>query len=141
MDPPDPGIEPGLPVLPADYLLSEPPGKLKLNFNTVYTEITSDSTKERAQSCKTTTRFRCSCKPRLLPALLLLFSHYVMSISFETLWPVACSPPGFLSMGFSRQEYWSGLPFPRPRDLPNPEMEHWQAHSLLLSHQERPNWL
>ena len=25
-----------------------------------------------------------------------------------------------LSMGFSRQEYWSGLPFPSPRDLPNP---------------------
>ena len=29
-----------------------------------------------------------------------------------------CSPP--LSMGFSRQEYWSGLPCPPPGDLPNP---------------------
>ena len=28
-----------------------------------------------------------------------------------------------LSMGFSRQEYWSGLPFPPPGDLPNPGME------------------
>ena len=28
-----------------------------------------------------------------------------------------------LSMGFLRQEYWSGLPFPSPGDLPNPEME------------------
>ena len=28
-----------------------------------------------------------------------------------------------LSMGFSRQEYWSGLPFPTPGDLPNPEVE------------------
>jgi len=28
-----------------------------------------------------------------------------------------------LSMGFSRQEHWSGLPCPRPRDLPNPETE------------------
>ena len=27
-------------------------------------------------------------------------------------------------MGFSRQEYWSGLPFPSPGDLPNPGMEH-----------------
>ena len=27
------------------------------------------------------------------------------------------------SMGFSRQEYWSGLPFPSPGDLPNPEIE------------------
>ena len=28
-----------------------------------------------------------------------------------------------LSMGFSRQEYWNGLPFPSPRDLPNPGIE------------------
>ena len=34
---------------------------------------------------------------------------------------VACQAP--LSMGFSRQEYWSGLPCPPPRDLPNPGME------------------
>ena len=35
--------------------------------------------------------------------------------------PMHCSPPGsHLSMGFSRQEYWSGLPFPSPGDLPNP---------------------
>ena len=34
--------------------------------------------------------------------------------------PVDCSPPGSLSMGFSRQEYWSGLPCPPPGDLPNP---------------------
>ena len=35
---------------------------------------------------------------------------------------MACSPPGQapLSMGFSRQEYWSGLPCPPPGDLPNP---------------------
>ena len=31
-----------------------------------------------------------------------------------------CSPPGPLSMEFSRQEYWSGLPFPPSGDLPNP---------------------
>ena len=30
------------------------------------------------------------------------------------------SPPGSLSMEFSRQEYWSGLPFASPGDLPNP---------------------
>ena len=34
--------------------------------------------------------------------------------------PVDCSLPASLSMGFSRQEYWSGLPFPSPGDLPNP---------------------
>ena len=31
-----------------------------------------------------------------------------------------CSLPGSLSMGFSRQTYWSGLPFSPPEDLPNP---------------------
>ena len=36
-------------------------------------------------------------------------------------WTVACQAP--LSMRFSRQEYWSGLPFPSPGDLPNPGIE------------------
>ena len=40
---------------------------------------------------------------------------------FATLWTVACQAP--LSMGFSRQEYWSGLPFPSPGDLPDPGIE------------------
>ena len=31
-----------------------------------------------------------------------------------------CNPPGSLSMGFPRQEYWSGLPFPSPGWLPYP---------------------
>ena len=37
---------------------------------------------------------------------------------FVTPWTVAHQAP--LSVGFSRQEYWSGLPFPSPGDLPNP---------------------
>ena len=40
---------------------------------------------------------------------------------FVTPWTVACQPP--LSLGFSRQEYWNGLPFPSPGDLPNPRIE------------------
>ena len=40
---------------------------------------------------------------------------------FADLWTVAYQAPP--SMGFSRQEYWSGLPFPSPGDLPNPGME------------------
>ena len=40
---------------------------------------------------------------------------------FATLWTVAHHVPP--SMGFSRQEYWSGLPFPSPGDLPDPGME------------------
>ena len=41
-----------------------------------------------------------------------------MSDSFVTLWTEARQVP--LSMGFSRQEYWSGLPFPSPGDLSDP---------------------
>ena len=37
------------------------------------------------------------------------------------LWTVTCQAP--LTMGFSRQEYWSGLPFPSLGDLPNPGIE------------------
>ena len=40
---------------------------------------------------------------------------------FATPWTVAHQAP--LSMGFSRQEYWSGLPFPFPGDLPDPGIE------------------
>ena len=47
-----------------------------------------------------------------------LLSHVQL---FATLWTVAHQAP--LSMGFSRQEYWSGLPFPSPGDLPDPGIE------------------
>ena len=40
------------------------------------------------------------------------FSHVQLCV---TLWTVACQAP--MSMGFSRQEYWSGLPYPPPGDL------------------------
>ena len=40
---------------------------------------------------------------------------------FATPWTVACQTPP--SMEFSRQGYWSGLPFPSPGDLPHPEIE------------------
>ena len=40
---------------------------------------------------------------------------------FATQWTVAHQAP--LSTGFSRQEYWSGLPFPSPGDLPDPKIE------------------
>ena len=42
-------------------------------------------------------------------------------LTLETPWTVACQAP--LSMGFSRQEYWSGLPFPSPGYLPDPGIE------------------
>ena len=50
--------------------------------------------------------------------VLSLFSHAQL---FETQWTVACQAP--LSMGFSRQEYWSGLPCPSSGDLPKMGIE------------------
>ena len=47
-----------------------------------------------------------------------LLSHVQL---FVTPWTVACQAPP--SMGFSRQEYWSGLPFLSPEDLPDPGIE------------------
>ena len=57
-------------------------------------------------------------------------------------WTVAHQAP--LSMEFSRQEYWSGLLFPSPGDLPNPGIKPWspalQANSLLSEPQGKPLW-
>ena len=51
--------------------------------------------------------------------IMLLFTCSVLF--FVTWWTLACKAP--LSMGFSRQEYWSGLPCPPPGDLTNPGTE------------------
>ena len=74
--------------------------------------------------------------PTIFLLLLLLFSHVWL---FTIPWTVACQASLFI--GFSRQEYWSGLPFPSAGDLPNQGANllrlcllHGQADSLLLNH-------
>ena len=71
--------------------------------------------------CSVTKSCLTLCDPRL---------HYV-----------ACQAP--LSMGFPRQKYRNGLPFPSPENLPNLRSNlcllHWQVDSLLLSHQINPD--
>ena len=66
----------------------------------------------------------------------------VTSVMSDSCNPVDYSLPAPLSMGFSRQEYWSGLPCPPPRDLPDPGVEPvspaLQVDSLLLSHWVSP---
>ena len=52
---------------------------------------------------------------------LIVLSRFNCVQLFATLWTVARQAP--LPMGFSRQEYWSGLPFSSPRDLPDPRIE------------------
>ena len=63
----------------------------------------------------------------------LVHAKSLQSCPTAALWTVAHQAS--LSMGFSRQEYWSELPFPPPGDLPNPGIEllplRWQAGSLL----------
>ena len=75
-------------------------------------------------------------------------SHFVVVVQSlsrvqlsATPWIVACQTP--LSMDFPRQNYWSGLPFPSPGDLPDPGIQPtslaWQANSLPVGrHQGSP---
>ena len=73
------------------------------------------------------------------------FSHWVVSNSFATPRTITHQAP--LSMGFPWQDYWSGLPFPSPGDLPNPGIQAvcrqtpmLQVNSLLTELQENlPN--
>ena len=73
-------------------------------------------------------------KLRVGMSVLSRFTHVQL---FVTSWTVAHQAP--LSMRFSSQEYWNGLPFPSPWDLPGPGIEpkslcllHWQEGSLPL---------
>ena len=63
-------------------------------------------------------------------------------LTLVTPWTVACQAP--LSMGFSRQEYWSGLPCPSPEDLPDlgtePRSPTLEADSLLTEPIGKPQW-
>ena len=76
---------------------------------------------EKAQACT------LSCVPELCP----------------TLQPFGLQPARLLCLGFPRQEYWSGLLFPFPGDLPNsrinPAPPALQVDSLPLSHQGFPS--
>ena len=62
---------------------------------------------------------------------------------FVTPWTVAYQAT--LSMGFSRQEYWNGLPFPSPGDLPDPGIEsgvpHCRQKLYPLSHEGNPKYV
>ena len=76
---------------------------------------------------------------------MLLVNEWVKSLSrvrlFVTLWTVAHQAPP--SLGFSRQEYWSGLPFPSPGELPDPGIEPrspaLQADALTSEPPGKPN--
>ena len=70
----------------------------------------------------------CVCAPTARVRAVL--SHFSRTRFFVTPWAVALQAP--LSMGFSRQEDWSGLPGPPPGDLPHPGMASASLMSLAL---------
>ena len=57
----------------------------------------------------------------------------VMSSQVTLCDPMSCTPQSPLSMGFSRQEYWSRVPFPTPEDLPEPRIEPMSLASPALA--------
>ena len=73
-----------------------------------------------------------AAKDNVMQMYVCMLSHFSHVRLFVTPWTVARQIP--LSMGFSRQEYCSGLPFPSPRDIPDPKIKPWsltlQADSL-----------
>ena len=133
---PSPGVLPNLGIklrsstLQEDSLPAEPQGKPK------NTGVGSLSLLQRIFPTQELNWGLLHCRQTLYqlnyqgsPQVLIsyLFSTFVHAKSFShvwlfaTLWPVACQAP--LSMGFSRQEYWSGLPCPPPGDLPQPQIK------------------
>ena len=65
-----------------------------------------------------------------------VLSHFSRVRLFATLWTIASQAP--LSMGFSRQEYWSGLPCPLPGDLPHPGIKPTSPASLAFQADSLP---
>ena len=111
---PNPGVKPRSPALQVDSLPSQTSGK---------------PTRDYIASCESSQNKRFVC--------MLRYFHCVWP--FATLWTVACQAP--LPMGFSRQEYWSGLSCSSPGDLPDPGIKPvaptapaLQAESLPPSH-------
>ena len=60
-----------------------------------------------------------------------VLSYFISVQLCVTLWTVAYKAP--LSIGFSRQEYWNGLPCPSPRDLPDPGIKPMSLMSPALA--------
>ena len=107
---PSPGTEPRSPALQEDSLPIETPRKTKF--------IYSGTERERECVCV------CVCVCVRVRAL----SHVQLC---ATPWTVACQAP--LTKGFSRQVYWSGLPYPMPGDIPDPGIKPMSLASPALA--------
>ena len=152
-DLPGPGIKPVFPALAGRFLFSVPPGKSFLLFykgrmpgggippsviphggwlaNASYSRNFNRTKpclglaaipEQEGKSCSTPERLPSPC------FMLLRYMHACVPAQllqsrplFATLWTIAHRTP--LSTGFSRQEYWSRLPYPPPEDLRNPRIK------------------
>ena len=113
---PDPGIEPRFSALQRDSLPSEPPWKPRIYLFTIISQ--TQHSLQVLSKVGGGINYEFGINTDTPPSSL-------RSVLFDSLLPhgtVAHQAP--LSMGFSRQEYWSGLlPVPFPGDLPNPGIE------------------
>ena len=73
----------------------------------------------------------CDDNQKMSPGIPSHRQRSVTSNSLRPYWTVACQGPLFT--GLSRQDYWSGLPFPPPRDLPDPGIEPTSPKSPVLA--------
>ena len=105
----------------------------KLKYRTQYLGHTCSK-----KSCSVHLKFKFKGAACILSSNSVLKFWYLKTLQchvqlFRTSWTVAYQAPR--PMGFSRQEYWSGLPFPSPGDLPYPGIKPWspalQADSVL----------
>ena len=138
-DLPNPGIETRPSALQADSLPTEPPGKPK------NTGVGSLSLLQRIFATQNQTgvssvavRFLTSWDTREALNFVVsvicyacMLSHFSHVWLFATPWTVAYQAP--LSMGFSKQGYWSRLPYPSPWDLLYPGIESWSLKSPALA--------
>ena len=119
---PDPGIKPKSstsPALAGRFFTTEPPGKPSWGRK--------DENKDDLMIC-------CYDIMSLAPDTLYILNIHLIFIYLFQVMSTLCNPmdyslPGSSVRGFSRQEYWSGLPFPPAGDLPNPETEP-MSHAL-----------
>ena len=90
------------------------------------------STSESFSSSQSETLYPWNTNHRLYFKNICLCAQFLSRVQFfATPWTVAHQAP--LSIGFPRQEYWTGLPFPSPEDLPTPGVEPISLASPILA--------
>ena len=140
-DLPNPGIEPVSPALAGEFFTSEPPGKpLETCTHTAMTTWrhsekgpTWKPRREvlgRNQTCWHLSLGSLSSKTEKICCCLITKSCPTLCK------PLDCSRPGSSVHGISQQEYWNGLPFPSPGDLPTPGIK---SGSLALQVDSLPS--